>query len=58
MKTVNQELLSWLGVCVPSPESGGAAGRRVRVLSEPAKSLSHADRQLRSQSPHKDTADR
>ena len=41
-----------------SPETGGVAGWCVWVLPELAQPLSHADRQLWSQSPHKDTAGR
>lgn len=40
-----------------APKGGGAAGRRIGFLSEATESLPHAERQLRSQSPHKDTAD-
>lgn len=44
-------------VHTPLPESRGGAGRWVRPLAELPELLSHADRQLRSESPHKDTAD-
>lgn len=44
--------------CVLSPETRGPAGLCVWILSELAEPLSHADCQLWSQSPHKDTAGR
>lgn len=39
-----------------SPETGGFAGWRVWVFSELVQPLSHGDRQLRGQPPHKDAA--
>lgn len=41
----------------PLPESRGGAGWRIGPLLELPESLSHTDRQLWSESPHKDAAD-
>lgn len=54
-------LVSRKGLCVsaptPLPETRGGAGWRIGPLLELPESLSHTDRQLWSESPHKDTAD-
>lgn len=62
MKIVAEQTVCHQGkvyVCVhtPLPESRGGVGRWVRPLSELPEPLSHTDRQLWSESPHKDTAD-
>lgn len=54
-------LVSRKGLCVsaqmPLPETRGGARWRIGPLLELPESLSHTDRQLWRESPHKDTAD-